>query len=119
MQFLFLREVDPTSYQILNNLKIIATGILFRVFLKRPLTRAKWGAIVLLAVGATVSQLGSCEAGGEVNLRGYFLAVLSASLAGTGAVYSGESWLTGIRETQRHGRTRPRSEGGADRGEGD
>ena len=90
MQFLFLREVDPTSYQILNNLKIIATGILFRVFLKRPLTRAKWGAIVLLAVGATVSQLGSCEAGGEVNLRGYFLAVLSASLAGTGAVYSGE-----------------------------
>ena len=90
VQFLFLREVDPTSYQILNNLKIIATGILFRVFLKRPLTRAKWGAIVLLAVGATVSQLGSCEAGGEVNLRGFFLAVLSASLAGTGAVYSGE-----------------------------
>ena len=69
MQFLFLREVDPTSYQILNNLKIIATGILFRVFLKRPLTRAKWGAIVLLAVGATVSQLGSCEAGGGQSPR--------------------------------------------------
>ena len=62
IQFLFLKYVDPSTYQILGNLKIASTGILFRFFLKRRLTKLKWMALFLLIVGATTSQVRrTCE----------------------------------------------------------
>ena len=57
IQFLFLKYVDPSTYQILGNLKIATTGILFRVFLKRYLSKVKWLSLMLLLVGATTSQV--------------------------------------------------------------
>jgi hypothetical protein len=52
--------VDPSTYQILGNLKIVTTGILFRLFLKRKLNALQWWALILLMVGATVSQINGC-----------------------------------------------------------
>ena len=49
--------MDPATYQILGNLKIITTGVLFRVFLRRQLSLLQWIALFLLAVGATTSQI--------------------------------------------------------------
>lgn len=57
MQFYFLKYVDPATYQILGNLKIITTGILFRLFLRRQLNLLQWIALILLAIGATTSQI--------------------------------------------------------------
>ena len=57
LQFYFLKYVDPATYQILGNLKIITTGVLFRVFLRRQLSLLQWIALFLLAVGATTSQI--------------------------------------------------------------
>ena len=54
------RYVDPSTYQILGNLKIVTTGILFRLFLKRKLNALQWWALILLMVGATVSQINGC-----------------------------------------------------------
>jgi hypothetical protein len=54
------RYVDPSTYQILGNLKIVTTGILFRLFLKRKLNVLQWWALILLMVGATVSQINGC-----------------------------------------------------------
>ena len=34
IQFYTLKYLDPNTYQILGNLKIVTTGILFRLFLK-------------------------------------------------------------------------------------
>ncbi|KAJ6797132.1 CMP-sialic acid transporter 1 [Iris pallida] len=56
VQFSTLTYVDPSTYQIMGNLKIVTTGILFR-FLQRKLSNLQWMAIVLLAVGTTTSQL--------------------------------------------------------------
>ena len=36
--FLIIRELGPTTFQITNNLKILSTGVLMRVFLNRPLS---------------------------------------------------------------------------------
>ena len=36
--FLIIRELGPTTFQITNNLKILSTGVLMRVFLYRPLS---------------------------------------------------------------------------------
>lgn len=35
MQYFIFLYVDPPSYQILKNLNIISTGVLYRIFLKK------------------------------------------------------------------------------------
>ncbi|CAI0441589.1 unnamed protein product [Linum tenue] len=57
VQFATLTYVDTSTYQIMGNLKIVTTGILFRLFLKRKLSNLQWMAIMLLAVGTTTSQV--------------------------------------------------------------
>lgn len=69
VQFYMLKYVDPSTYQILGNLKIITTGILFRLFLGRKLTLLQWMALVLLMVGATTSQVRGPEPTGPSRTR--------------------------------------------------
>ncbi len=38
LQFFFLKYVDPATYQILGNLKIVTTGLLLRLALRRHLS---------------------------------------------------------------------------------
>lgn len=91
VQFLTLRLVDPATYQILGNLKIVTTGILFWVILRRKLTLLQWQALVLLTIGAMISQL---QSHGKTNSTftaptlGYLLAGLSALLSALAAVYT-------------------------------
>jgi len=92
VQFVFLKFVDPTAYQILGNLKIVTTGLFLWFFLKREMTRLKWIALVLLLVGATTSQLNTC--GRRVlnaPAAGYLFGLLSASLSASAAVYT--EWI--------------------------
>eukprot|EP00241_Pyramimonas_parkeae_P006827 CAMPEP_0114248404 /NCGR_PEP_ID=MMETSP0058-20121206/13557_1 /TAXON_ID=36894 /ORGANISM="Pyramimonas parkeae, CCMP726" /LENGTH=330 /DNA_ID=CAMNT_0001361813 /DNA_START=148 /DNA_END=1140 /DNA_ORIENTATION=- len=89
VQFLTLKYVDPSTYQILGNLKIVTTGILFRMFLKRKLTKLQWWALVLLMVGATVSQVSGCgNKTFSAPMEGYALGLLSASLSAMAGVYT-------------------------------
>ncbi|CAJ1971706.1 unnamed protein product [Sphenostylis stenocarpa] len=55
VQFATLTYVDTSTYQIMGNLKIVTTWVLFRMFLGRRLSNLQWMAIVLLAVGTTTS----------------------------------------------------------------
>ena len=54
-----LQYLDPATFQIMGNLKIVTTGLLSYVFLGRSLTRLRWCALFLVTVGATTSQLQS------------------------------------------------------------
>ena len=89
VQFYTMAYVDAATYQILGNLKIVTTGILFRFALGRLMTRTQWIALLLLTVGATVSQISGC--GGETlsaPIAGYLLGILSACLSATAGVYT-------------------------------
>jgi len=89
VQFLTLKYVDPSTYQILGNLKIVTTGILFRLFLKRKLNALQWWALILLMVGATVSQINGCgDRTFTAPMEGYMLGVLSATLSAMAGVYT-------------------------------
>ncbi|XVF33211.1 hypothetical protein REPUB_Repub17cG0148800 [Reevesia pubescens] len=81
VQFATLMYVDTSTYQILGNLKIVTTGILFRLFLKKKLSNLQWIAIVLLAVGTTMSQVKGC---GEASCDSLF----SAPIQGFGAIFN-------------------------------
>ncbi|XP_042506237.1 CMP-sialic acid transporter 1-like isoform X1 [Macadamia integrifolia] len=93
IQFLTLTYVDTSTYQIMGNLKIVTTGILFRLFLKRKMSNLQWMAIVLLAVGTTTSQVkgcdeASCDSLFSAPIQGYILGILSACLSALAGVYT-------------------------------
>nr|XP_043626498.1 CMP-sialic acid transporter 1 [Erigeron canadensis]XP_043626499.1 CMP-sialic acid transporter 1 [Erigeron canadensis]XP_043626500.1 CMP-sialic acid transporter 1 [Erigeron canadensis] len=93
IQFATLTYVDASTYQIMGNLKIVTTALLFRLFLKRKLSTLQWMAIVLLAVGTTTSQVKGCGAASCDSLfsspiQGYMLGILSACLSALAGVYT-------------------------------
>ncbi|KAM7274732.1 hypothetical protein ACFE04_016598 [Oxalis oulophora] len=93
VQFATLTYVDTSTYQILGNLKIVTTGLLFRLFLRRKLTNLQWIAILLLAVGTTTSQIkgcgsASCDSLFSAPIQGYMFGVLSACLSALAGVYT-------------------------------
>ncbi|MFQ6637092.1 hypothetical protein Gotur_013596 [Gossypium turneri] len=93
VQFATLMYVDTSTYQIMGNLKIVTTGILFRLFLKKKLSNLQWMAIVLLAVGTTTSQVkgcgeASCDSLFSAPIQGYMLGILSACLSALAGVYT-------------------------------
>ena len=49
--------MDAATYQILGNLKIVTTGVLLWACLRRPLSLLQGLALVLLMIGATISQV--------------------------------------------------------------
>ena len=51
------RYVDPATYQIMGNLKIVTTGLLLWACLRRQLSLLQWLALALLMIGATTSQV--------------------------------------------------------------
>nr|KJB41476.1 hypothetical protein B456_007G106100 [Gossypium raimondii] len=93
VQFATLMYLDTSTYQIMGNLKIVTTGILFRLFLKKKLSNLQWMAIILLAVGTTMSQVqgcgeASCDSLFSAPIQGYMLGVLSACLSALAGVYT-------------------------------
>ena len=80
-----LLYTDAPSYQILKNLNIVSTGILYRLF-RRKSSNLQWSALTLLALGCTVAQLSdSSDAGRRRRAAGIAIAVAMAILSGSPA----------------------------------
>ncbi|KAL1496497.1 hypothetical protein AB1Y20_016451 [Prymnesium parvum] len=93
MIFLILQAVDPTTFQLLSQLKTIFTGLLFRVFLNRRLSYVQWLALVTLACGTAVSQIPTHKVGKRQELEtqamlGVGLSILSSFLSACGGIYN-------------------------------
>ncbi|QDZ25699.1 nucleotide-sugar transporter [Chloropicon primus] len=89
VQFYTMAYVDAATYQILGNLKIITTGFLFWIALKRYLSRNQWLALSLLTLGAAVSQISGCGNNMlSAPVLGYLFACLSAVLSALAGVYT-------------------------------
>ncbi|KAJ8436580.1 hypothetical protein Cgig2_031521 [Carnegiea gigantea] len=93
VQFATLTYVDTSTYQIMGNLKIVTTGILFRLFLQRKLSNLQWMGIILLAIGTTTSQVKgcgepSCDSLFSAPIQGYMLGILSACLSALAGIYT-------------------------------
>ena len=91
--FFILQAVDPTTFQLLSQMKTIFTGLLFRIFLKRRLTAVQYLALVTLACGTACSQLPSGKHGFRESqsanpLVGGLLSVLSSLLSALGGIYN-------------------------------
>ena len=89
MQYFIFLYVDAPSYQVLKNLNIISTGVLYRIFMQKELSAIQWIALILLTMGCTTSQLSSSS--DEVlstPFMGVVLAIVMALLSGAAGVYT-------------------------------
>jgi len=89
LQYYVFLYVDAPSYQILKNLNIISTGILYRIFLKKILSGVQWSALILLALGCTIAQLTSgSDQVLSTPFMGLVMAIIMAVLSGAAGVYT-------------------------------
>ena len=86
--FYIIRDLGPAAFQILNNLKVLSTGILMRVFLNRQLSLVQWKALFILVIGSMVSQLGGGETALAPRFTPYMYVFINSFSAGAGGVLS-------------------------------
>ncbi|KAJ3693352.1 hypothetical protein LUZ60_008832 [Juncus effusus] len=88
LQYYIFAYVDAPGYQILKNLNIISTGVLYHFILKKNLTPTQWVAFVVLAVGCINAQMDPSTTGINVSIVGWIMAIIMALLSGLAGVYT-------------------------------
>ncbi|XP_039690442.1 CMP-sialic acid transporter 4 isoform X2 [Medicago truncatula] len=89
LQYYIFAYVDAPGYQILKNLNIITTGVLYRIILKKKLSEIQWAAFVLLTAGCTTAQLNSnSDHVLQTPVQGWVMAIVMALLSGFAGVYT-------------------------------
>ncbi|KAI0501641.1 hypothetical protein KFK09_016586 [Dendrobium nobile] len=89
LQYYIFAYVDAPAYQILKNLNIVTTGVLYRFILKRKLSQFQWAAFIFLCVGCTITQVNSTSDHVlQTSLPGWLMAVVMALLSGFAGVYT-------------------------------
>ena len=90
--FYVIRHLGASTFQIMNNLKVLTTGVFMYVFLNRKLSWMQWKALIMLVIGCMVTQLSAKAVEGQVGNRstlvGYTLVLVSAVASGVGGVFS-------------------------------
>ena len=80
--------MDAATFQILGNLKILATGLAGRWLMGRQMSVGKWCALVLLSLGAGSTQLGRASDAGGGAAFGYASALACVTLSATVGVFT-------------------------------
>ncbi|KAG6498873.1 CMP-sialic acid transporter 2-like [Zingiber officinale] len=89
LQYYIFAYVDAPAYQILKNLNIISTGVLYRIILKKKLSEIQWAAFILLCAGCTTAQLNSnSDRVLQTPFQGWLMAIVMALLSGFAGVYT-------------------------------
>lgn len=89
-------QMDPTTFQVLNNLKIATTALLYKLIIKRNISRPQWIALVLLTfAGVCDSYGGFVEQKLEhhtyqifITVTGILMMLTYCSVSGLAAVYT-------------------------------
>lgn len=51
-------EMDPATYQVLGNMKILSTAFLYRLIIKKPISPLQWVALIMLMVAGASNSYG-------------------------------------------------------------
>jgi len=93
LQYVAASNLDVATFQVTYQMKILTTAFFSVVMLGKRLSRTKWGALVLLAVGVGIVQLqtvgkGKTELVRTMHpLRGFFAVTFACITSGIAGVY--------------------------------
>jgi len=80
---------DPGTYNVLMQLRIVMTGVLFQTLFSKQLNRNQWSAIALIAFGCMVKESPKLSQGGlDVALGGWALLLLQMVASVFAGVYN-------------------------------
>ncbi|XP_077122242.1 putative UDP-sugar transporter protein SLC35A4 [Ranitomeya variabilis] len=88
--------MDPSSFQVLSNLKIVSTAVMYSIFLRQHLSIRKWLALSLLTSAGVVYSYGGIQDLEEqasdphlyISQPGLLLMVVYCLISGLSAVYT-------------------------------
>nr|XP_033783726.1 probable UDP-sugar transporter protein SLC35A4 [Geotrypetes seraphini]XP_033783727.1 probable UDP-sugar transporter protein SLC35A4 [Geotrypetes seraphini]XP_033783728.1 probable UDP-sugar transporter protein SLC35A4 [Geotrypetes seraphini] len=88
--------MDPSTYQVLSNLKISTTAVLYSIFLHQRLTLRKWFALFLLTVAGVCYAYGGLQDHQDpaanmqpyITLPGFGMVFIYCLISGLSAVYT-------------------------------
>ncbi|XP_062584310.1 probable UDP-sugar transporter protein SLC35A4 [Saccostrea cucullata] len=86
--------MDPTTFQVLSNLKIGITALLYWSFLRRPLSLRQWIAIGILTTAGTLDSYGSFKSKGKefselyITITGLVMIGIQCTVSGMASVYA-------------------------------
>ncbi|CAJ0757320.1 4804_t:CDS:2 [Entrophospora sp. SA101] len=83
--------MNPPTFTVLGNLKILTTGLFSHIFLNRKLIRVQWASLCLLFLGTTVAQIHFTNDGAfefSVSPLGFLLIIIFASISAGASVYT-------------------------------
>jgi UDP-galactose transporter len=91
---LILTRMPPAMFQLLLNSRVVWTGLAFRWFMGRQLTRRQWIASFTLLLGCMLSQLGGSASSAAsssvdvVSITGLLLTLVYCMISVTASVYN-------------------------------
>nr|CAG8658608.1 2657_t:CDS:1 [Entrophospora candida]CAG8663167.1 2437_t:CDS:1 [Entrophospora candida] len=91
LSFIILTIMNPPTFTVLGNLKILTTGLFSHIFLNRKLIRVQWASLCLLFLGTTVAQIHFTNDGAfefSVSPLGFLLIIIFASISAGASVYT-------------------------------
>ncbi|NXA21844.1 S35A4 protein, partial [Ibidorhyncha struthersii] len=87
--------MDPSTYQVLSNLKIVSTALLYSLFLRQRLNARKWLSLFLLVAAGVSYSCGGLQDPGSpsmmqlhITLVGLLLMSVYCLISGLSAVYT-------------------------------
>ncbi|KAE9448698.1 hypothetical protein C3L33_19437, partial [Rhododendron williamsianum] len=94
LQYYIFAYVDAPGYQILKNLNIISTGVLYRIILKKKLSEIQWAGFILLCAGCTTAQLNSSsDQVLQTPFQGWVMAILIVTNPNSYAGHGTSKWF--------------------------
>lgn len=95
LQYVALGYLDPATYVVTYQLKILSTALMSVLLLKRALSIQQWAALTLLVIGVSTVQLSalttssvSKESGYSEQLLGFAAVLTTCVLSGLAGVYT-------------------------------
>jgi UDP-sugar transporter A1/2/3 len=97
LQYVAISNLDVATFQVTNQMKILTTAFFSVLMLGKRLSRARWGALVLLAVGVCIVQLQTVSNTATTDgrlvgrvmhpMRGFLAVTLASVTSGIAGVY--------------------------------
>lgn len=87
--FINLASFDPGTYNVLIQLKIALTGVLYQILFSKQLNRNQWAAILLITLGCMCKESGKVTTFGfQANLSSWFLLLVQMLCSVLAGVYN-------------------------------